>query len=63
MLNGIINLNRLYSFETHAGFTKAFKKVSGYPPSFYRIHAPVAPPRRINLKRSKENFYGNLRIY
>jgi len=27
-----------YGFETHARFTKAFKKCFGYPPSLYRLH-------------------------
>jgi AraC family transcriptional regulator len=32
----IIDVAVKYGFETHAGFTKAFKKCFGYPPSIYR---------------------------
>ncbi|MHB8104248.1 MAG: AraC family transcriptional regulator [Dehalococcoidales bacterium] len=38
-----------YGFETHAGFTKAFKKCFGYPPSIYRIHAISNQPTRMEL--------------
>lgn len=49
-----------YGYETHAGFTKAFKKSFGYPPSFYRIHAPIGLPQRINLLKLKENKTGGI---
>lgn len=49
-----------YGFETHAGFTKAFKKSFGYPPSFYRIHAPIGMPQRINLLKLKANKTGGI---
>ncbi|MDR0287480.1 MAG: effector binding domain-containing protein [Clostridiales bacterium] len=35
-----------YGFETHAGFTKAFKKCFGYPPSLYHLHILPKPPQR-----------------
>ncbi|WP_026476090.1 AraC family transcriptional regulator [Alkaliphilus transvaalensis] len=50
----------LYGFETHAGFTKAFKKAFGYPPSFYRIHAPKDIPKGINLRNLKKNRIGGI---
>ncbi len=56
----VLDIAVLYGFETHAGFTKAFKKTFGYPPSFYRIHAPVAPPQKINLKKLRENKTGGI---
>ncbi|AFS79766.1 transcriptional regulator, AraC family [Gottschalkia acidurici 9a] len=56
----VLDIAILYGFETHAGFTKAFKKTFGYPPSFYRMHAPVAPPQRINLKMLRENRTGGI---
>ncbi|MFC1947925.1 hypothetical protein ACFLXY_08410 [Chloroflexota bacterium] len=34
----ILDVAVKYGFETHAGFTKAFKRNFGYPPSVYRIH-------------------------
>lgn len=47
-----------YGFETHAGFTKAFKKHFGFPPSLYRLHISAVPPEKatiysIKLKQSK----------
>lgn len=45
----IIDVAMKYGFETHAGFTKAFKKYFGYPPSIYRIHAICSRPTRIEL--------------
>jgi AraC family transcriptional regulator len=35
-----------YGFETHAGFTKAYKKCYGCPPSLHRLHIPARPPDR-----------------
>jgi len=45
----IIDVALKYGFETHAGFTKAFKKCFGYPPSLYRIHAISSQPTRMEL--------------
>jgi AraC family transcriptional regulator len=45
----IIDIAIKYGFETHAGFTKAFKKCFGYPPSLYRIHAICSRPTRMEL--------------
>jgi AraC family transcriptional regulator len=45
----IIDIAMKYGFETHAGFTKAFKKCFGYPPSLYRIHAICSRPTRMEL--------------
>lgn len=42
-----------FGFETHAGFTKAFKKSFGYTPSFYRLHAPMGLPQKVDLKKIK----------
>lgn len=56
----VLDIALTYGFETHAGFTKAFKKSFGYPPSFYRIHAPIGPLKRIDLKKLKENKTGGI---
>jgi len=45
----IIDVALKYGFETHAGFTKAFKKCFGYSPSLYRIHAIVGRPARMEI--------------
>ncbi len=49
-----------YGFKTHAGFTKAFKKCFGYAPTFYRLHAPIGFPQKVNLRKLKENKIGGI---
>ncbi len=56
----IIDVAMNYGFDTHAGFTKAFKRSFGYPPSIYRIHAPKGLPPKINLYKSKINKTGGI---
>lgn len=56
----VIDIAITYGFETHAGFTKAFKKTFGYPPNFYRIHAPMSLPQKVDLKKLKENRTGGI---
>ena len=41
----ILDVAMDYGFETHAGFTKAFKKCFGYPPSLC-LRIPARPPER-----------------
>jgi AraC-type DNA-binding domain-containing proteins len=45
----IVDVAMDYGFETHAGFTKAFKKVFGYPPSLYRLHISASPPEKATV--------------
>lgn len=40
-----------YGFETHAGFTKAFRKTYGLTPEQYRIHATGRVPERVDLAK------------
>ncbi|MFS0784576.1 AraC family transcriptional regulator [Bacillus sp. 1P06AnD] len=40
-----------YGFETHAGFTKAFKRCFGSPPSLYSLHCPRSLPPKPNLSK------------
>ncbi|MFA5310006.1 MAG: effector binding domain-containing protein [Dehalococcoidales bacterium] len=54
----IIDVAVKYGFETHAGFTKAFKKCFGYPPSLYRIHAITSRPTRMELPELKSMITG-----
>ncbi len=56
----VLDIALTYGFETHAGFTKAFKKSFGYPPSFYRIHAPIGLLKKIDLKKLRENKTGGI---
>lgn len=59
----IIDVAVKYGFETHAGFTKAFKKCFGYPPSLYRIHAIVGRPTRIEIIELKSIISGGKIMY
>jgi AraC family transcriptional regulator len=45
----IIDVAMDYGFETHAGFTKAFKKTFGFPPSLYRLHITATPPEKATV--------------
>lgn len=49
----IIDVAINYGFETHAGFTKAFKKVFGYPPSLHRLHISASPPEKTTVYSMK----------
>ncbi|MDO3413193.1 AraC family transcriptional regulator [Saccharibacillus sp. CPCC 101409] len=40
-----------YGFETHAGFTRAFRKTYGLTPEQYRIHATGSVPERVDLAK------------
>jgi AraC family transcriptional regulator len=56
----ILDIALNYGFETHAGFTKAFKKYFGYSPNYYRIHAPEGFPQKIDLIKLKQNKVGGI---
>jgi AraC family transcriptional regulator len=51
LVNGkkIIEIAMDYGFETHSGFTKAFKKCFGSPPSLYKEHCPTSLPQKLDL--------------
>jgi len=51
-----------YGFETHAGFTKAFKKCYGCPPSFYRLHVMAGPPERATIESVKQFRHGGIKM-
>ncbi len=40
-----------YGFETHAGFTKAFRKTYGLSPEQYRMHATGYVPEKVDLAK------------
>ena len=54
----VIDVAVEYGFETHAGFTKAFKKCFGYPPSLYRLHMSAKLPEPITLTNLKYKYGG-----
>lgn len=56
----IIDVAMDYGFETHGGFTKAFKRIFGYPPSLYRLHAPKNLPPKIILSKLIINKTGGI---
>jgi AraC family transcriptional regulator len=45
----VIQIAMDYGFDTHAGFTKAFKKCFGSPPSLYKIYGPKSLPQKLDL--------------
>lgn len=49
----ILDVAMCYGFETHVGFTKAFKKRFGCPPSLYRLHVMASPPTRATIESIK----------
>jgi AraC family transcriptional regulator len=59
----IIDVAMEYGFETHAGFTKAFKRCFGYPPSLYRLHAGANPPQRLELKILRNKLSGGILMH
>lgn len=56
----IIQIALDYGFETHSGFTKAFKKYFGSPPSLYRLHCPLSLPPKLNLLSLREKRVGGI---
>ena len=56
----IIQIALEYGFETHAGFTKAFKKCFGSPPSLYKLHCPTSLPPSLNLLHLHEQKTGGV---
>jgi AraC family transcriptional regulator len=49
-----------YGFETHTGFTKAFKRFYGYTPEIYRMHASFDEPKLPILKETKQYICGGI---
>ncbi|MBY0123056.1 AraC family transcriptional regulator [Bacillus sp. S/N-304-OC-R1] len=56
----IIEIALEYGFDTHAGFTKAFKRCFGSPPSLYKLHCPISPPQKLNLVDLYEKNLGGI---
>lgn len=45
----VIDIALEYGFETHAGFTRAFKRYFGVPPSVHRLHFSISPPEKATI--------------
>ena len=61
----VIDVAMDYGFGTHAGFTKAFKRCFGYPPSLYRLHVTAVPPLRATIegiRKKQEEFTVQVQI-
>jgi len=54
----IIDVAMEYSFETHGGFTKAFVRWFGFPPSLCRLRLIVSPPMKPKVKMLTNKFLG-----
>ena len=54
----IIDVAMDYGFETHAGFTKAFKKCFGFPPSVCHLHINALPPEKATIYSVKSKHGG-----
>lgn len=56
----IIQIALDYGFETHSGFTKAFKKCFGSPPTLYRLHCPLSLPQKLDLASLRQKNVGGI---
>jgi len=54
----IVDVAMDYNFETHGGFTKAFVRWFGFPPSLCRLRLTVKPPEKANIEMIKNKFGG-----
>jgi AraC family transcriptional regulator len=59
----ILDVAVKYGFETHAGFTKSFKKCFGCSPSLYRIHTIIGRPTRMEIMELKSIISGGNIMY
>ncbi|MHC0036931.1 AraC family transcriptional regulator [Pseudoneobacillus sp. C159] len=62
LVNGrkILEIAMDYGFETHAGFTKAFKRCFGSPPSLYKRHCPTSLPQKLDLWSIQQKKVGGI---
>ncbi|WP_461255102.1 AraC family transcriptional regulator [Treponema sp. R80B11-R83G3] len=50
----ILNIAVEYGFETHSGFSKAFRRYFGCPPEIYRAYATFDVPKISDLSKSNQ---------
>lgn len=62
LVNGkkIIQIAMDYGFDTHSGFTKAFKRCFGSPPSLYKLHCPKSLPQKLDLMSLHQKNIGGI---
>ena len=56
----IIDIAVDYGFETHSGFSKAFRRYFGCSPEKYRAHASFNVPELLILKKAKQYINGGI---
>jgi AraC family transcriptional regulator len=56
----IVDIAIDYGFETHSGFSKAFRRYFGCPPEKYREHASFDVPKLPVLKKTKQYVSGGI---
>lgn len=54
----VIDVAMEYGFETHGGFTKAFKRCFGFPPSICYMRLNASPPFEMSVPMLKNKFFG-----
>ena len=54
----VIDIALKYGFETHAGFTRAFKRCFGYPPSLWYLHINTLPPQKETVDTIRTKILG-----
>lgn len=56
----ILDISLEYGFETHSGFSKAFRRYYGCSPEEYRMHAVFEKPSPPNLLGNKKHLIGGI---
>jgi AraC family transcriptional regulator len=56
----ILDISLEYGFETHSGFSKAFRRYFGCSPETYRVHAAFDKPSPPDLLRNKKYIIGGI---
>jgi len=56
----IVDIAVDYGFETHSGFSKAFRRYFGCPPEAYRAHASFDVPKLPALRKTKRYVTGGI---
>lgn len=56
----VIDIALAYGFETHSGFSKAFRRHFGSTPEAYRMHARFDPPALPSLTKMQEYSIGGI---
>ena len=56
----ILDIALDYGFETHSGFSKAFKRHFGCTPETFRVHTQYSVPIRVSLAQMKDYYIGGI---